>query len=669
MNLLRFRFLWPLTLFGFLPALGAARLLGHPIEGFFGLGGFLLGAGVFLASYLISGWMLKPVAAVMNATASLLRGIPPDKKTSRWLPWDYWKLRCDISTLFAKHRQSLNAAETHACHTAQQLVNAERLLREAFTALQGVFAACDEAVAVVDSHGKVIASNNKMDEFLDQPLETLGGRDADSLLKAIAGRFGDREKVGFWMKAAAADANFDAEMDADAADESGRMYRLRTTPMQTDTGEIIGRLWLVRNCTQLKELQRQLQESQKLGTLGQLAGGIAHDFNNLLTAIRGNLTLAELTPPANSAAVRDRIQHASEATQRATDLVKHLLGYSRGASGSTQRRTTDLKSLIENVRNLLQHTIDPRIAVRTRLAAEPSFAHANATQLEQVMLNLCLNARDALDGRAGVIEIGIENVTHSGPSLSSPGTGPSDFVLITVRDNGRGISVADRHRIFEPFFTTKGATGTGLGLSTAQDIVREHSGWIEYDSVEGQGTEFRVLIPRVPLPPPPPPVPEMPLEVLAEPPPLNARRGTILVVDDEAPVRAIAVNMLGFLGYRAVEAEDGQEALDILSRREERIDAVMLDIYMPRLSGRDTFNQLRLSGNDIPVVVCSGFVIDPDEFTILGGGRCPPSDILLKPYSLDALARAMGKATKTTSAPEIFARPLQPMAEASVNCS
>jgi two-component system, cell cycle sensor histidine kinase and response regulator CckA len=661
MNLLRFRFLWPLTLFGFLPALGAARLMGHPIDSFFGLGGFLLGAGVFLTSYLLSGWMLKPVAAVMNATASLLRGIPPEKQTSRWLPLDFWKLRCDISTLFAKHRQSLNAAETHACHTAQQLVNAERLLREAFTALQGVFSACDEGVAVVDSHGKVIASNTRLDDFLNQPLEAVGGRDGDSLLKAVAARFTERDKVAFWAKGAAADPNFEAEMEAEVAGEPGRIFRLRTTPMQTDTGEIIGRLWLVRNCTQLKELQRQLQEAQKLGTIGQLAGGIAHDFNNLLTAIRGNLTLAELTPPANADAVRDRIHHASEATQRAADLVKHLLGYSRGASGAASRGPADVKHLLENVRNLLQHTIDPRITVRVRAAAEPSFVRADATQLEQVLLNLCINARDALEGRSGVIEIGIENVTHSGPGVAGMTGGPSDFVLITVRDNGRGISSADRHRIFEPFFTTKGAQGTGLGLSTAQEIVRDHAGWIEYDSAEGQGTEFRVFLPRAPQPHAVPPVTEPLFDMPAEPPPLNARRGTILVVDDEAPVRSIAVNMLGFLGYRTLEAEDGQAALDLLKKRPERIDAIMLDIYMPRLSGRDTFNQLRISGNDIPVVICSGFIIDPDEFTILGEGRCPPVDILLKPYSLDALARAMSKATKSTPAPEIFARPLQPV--------
>jgi CheY-like chemotaxis protein len=196
----------------------------------------------------------------------------------------------------------------------------------------------------------------------------------------------------------------------------------------------------------------------------------------------------------------------------------------------------------------------------------------------------------------------------------------------------------------------------------AQDIVREHGGWIEFESAEGKGTEFRVFLPRA----------SDPENIDDELPDMDPRqyqgaagqRGTILVVDDEAPVRSIAVNMLNFLGYRVLEAGDGQQALDIILRSGEKIDALLLDIYMPKLSGRDTFKQLRAAGNDIPVVVCSGFVIDPDEFTILGEGRCPPVDIMLKPYALEALSRSMAKAVRTAQPPETFARPMSPMLSA-----
>lgn len=660
MNSLRLRILIPLTLFGILAALGTVHLAGHSLKWFLGVEGMLLLGGILLAGYFLSGWVLKPVVAVMNATASVLRGVPPTKDIAQWLPSDFWKLRCDINMLFAKHRQSLNAAETHACQTAQRLMNAERLLREAFTALQGIFAASDEGVAVVDSQGSIIASNAKLDEFLGKPLELLGGRDVKTLMQAMASRFAESENMALWLEQAARDPHFQDLVEADLAEKDAGTFSVRTTPMQTDTGEVIGRLWMVRDCSQMRGLQRQLRESQKLGNLGQLAGGIAHDFNNMLTAIRGNLTLAELQPASNQSEVREKLQCANQATQRAADLVKSLLGYSRRSTGQSLRKVTNVKKLLAEVQTLLKHSVDPRVEIRVRAGMDASFVVSDATQLEQVILNLCLNARDALPEDRGIIEIGIENVTHRSPLANST---PAEFAMIVVRDNGHGISEDLRGRVFEPFFTTKNnGKGTGLGLSMAQDIVREHGGWIEFDSVEGKGSEFRIYLPRT----------QDPENVEDEPVFDNnsslsspaGSRGHILVVDDETPVRSIAVNMLTFLGYHVLEAGDGQQALDILLGGTQRVDVMLLDIYMPKLSGRDTFKQLRAAGNDVPVVVCSGFVIDPDEFVILGEGRNPPVDIMLKPYSLDGLSKSMAKAIKTAQPPGQFAREMQPVMSA-----
>ncbi len=428
-----------------------------------------------------------------------------------------------------------------------------------------------------------------------------------------------------------------------------RVFSLRSSPMRTDVGEVIGRIWIVKDRSEMRVLENQLRESQKMGTIGQLAGGIAHDFNNLLTAIRGNLTLAELTPASNQAGVRDKLQNANHATTRAAELVKSLLGYSRRSTGVAMRKATNLKRLLADVQNLLKHSVDPRVTIQMRGGMDASYATGDATQIEQVMLNLCLNARDALPADKGVIEIAVENVTHRMPSKTAESNESADFVMLVVRDNGHGISEEHRQRIFEPFFTTKaGSKGTGLGLSTAQDIVREHGGWIEFDSEVGRGSEFRVFLPR--LLNPEQTEEEIPID---NGPAINAPIGaqtTILVVDDEAPVRSIAMNMLGFLGYRVLEACDGQQALDILLRSKEKVDAVLLDIYMPKLSGRDTFKELRAVGNEVPVVVCSGFVIDPDEFTILSQGRTPPVDIMLKPYSLDGLSKALAKAVQKPQA-------------------
>ncbi len=646
MNSLRLRILLPLWLFGFLPAMGATRMMGQPLEWFFGMTGVLLGGGVFLAAYLISGWLLKPTTAVMKGTTAVLRGVPPDTQSAEWLPADFWKLRCDINMIFAKQRQALNAAEQHACQTAQRLLNAERLLREAFTALQGLFAASDEGVLVVDAQGSIIASNAKLDDFLGQPVEEIAGRDATRILNALIERFEEKAVITAWIEKSSTHLEGQAETPPLVSTDN-RVFSLRSSPMRTDAGEVIGRIWIVKDRSEMRVLENQLRESQKMGTIGQLAGGIAHDFNNLLTAIRGNLTLAELTPASNQAGVRDKLQNANHATTRAAELVKSLLGYSRRSTGVAVRKSTNLKRLLADVQNLLKHSVDPRVTIQMRGGMDASYASGDATQIEQVMLNLCLNARDALPADKGVIEIAVENVTHRMPSKSAESSEASDFVMLVVRDNGHGISEEHRQRIFEPFFTTKtGSKGTGLGLSTAQDIVREHGGWIEFDSEVGRGTEFRVFLPRLLNP-----------EQVEEDAPIdngqaiNAPVGgqtTILVVDDEAPVRSIAMNMLGFLGYRVLEACDGQQALDILLRTQEKVDAVLLDIYMPKLSGRDTFKELRAVGNDVPVVVCSGFVIDPDEFTILSQGGAPPVDIMLKPYSLDGLSKALAKAVQKT---------------------
>ena len=646
MNSLRLRILFPLWLFGFLPAMGATRMMGQPLEWFFGITGVLLGGGVFLAAYLISGWLLKPTTAVMKGTTAVLRGVPPDAQSAEWLPADFWKLRCDINMIFAKQRQALNAAEQHACQTAQRLLNAERLLREAFTALQGLFAASDEGVLVVDAQGSIIASNARLDDFLGKPVEEVAGRDSSRVLAALVERFQEKAVITAWIEKSSASLEGQDETPPLVSNDN-RVFSLRSSPMRTDAGEVIGRIWIVKDRSEMRVLENQLRESQKMGTIGQLAGGIAHDFNNLLTAIRGNLTLAELTPASNQAGVRDKLQNANHATTRAAELVKSLLGYSRRSTGIAVRKATNLKRLLADVQNLLKHSVDPRVTIQMRGGMDASYATGDATQIEQVMLNLCLNARDALPADKGVIEIAVENVTHRMPSKSSDSNEAADFVMLVVRDNGHGISEEHRQRIFEPFFTTKaGSKGTGLGLSTAQDIVREHGGWIEFDSEVGRGSEFRVFLPR--LHNPEQIEEEIPID---NGPAINAPVGgqtTILVVDDEAPVRSIAMNMLGFLGYRVLEACDGQQALDILLRTKEKVDAVLLDIYMPKLSGRDTFKELRAVGNDVPVVVCSGFVIDPDEFTILSQGRTPPVDIMLKPYSLDGLSKALAKAVQKT---------------------
>jgi two-component system, cell cycle sensor histidine kinase and response regulator CckA len=637
----RLRLLGPLWLFGFLPAMGAAKMMGQPLAWFFGETGVLLGGGVFLAAYLISGWVLNPAKAAMDGTCRLLKGLPPEHETSTWLPDTFFKVRTEINLLFAKQHQALASAEEHTSQTAQRLQHAERMVREAFSAMQGLFAASDEGMAVIDARGSIIASNEKLDALLGEPIERLVGRDGKRLTELFKQRLVSKQDKEAWFNELATSPSERRQIAGEMPLNPPVPVELQSLPMISESGATIGQIWILRDHSKVALLERQLRESQKMGTLGLITGGIAHDFNNLLTAIHGNIALAEMTPQGNEAEVKTRLEGASQATSRATELVKQLLGYSR--RGSQEKKSTDMRQVINDVQGLLRHSVDPRIVIRTKAPDAAANISGNCTQIEQVLLNLGINARDALPEKGGVIEFEVEN-THR-PDTSNPDAEPSPFVVISVRDNGSGISPENRQRIFEAFFTTKEpGKGTGLGLATAQEIVQDHGGWIEFDSEVGRGTEFRIFIPRL--------VGAIKNESVATNG-SNAislrntaapNKRSILVVDDEAPVRNIAVNMLKFLGYDVVEASDGQQALDMISAGEVTIDAVLLDIYMPKLSGRDTFRKLREEGNELPVIVCSGFIIDPDEFIVLSQGRTPPVDIMTKPYSLTVLQNAISKA-------------------------
>jgi two-component system cell cycle sensor histidine kinase/response regulator CckA len=400
----------------------------------------------------------------------------------------------------------------------------------------------------------------------------------------------------------------------------------------------MGRVWRFVDVTEQRQLQQRLQESQKMESIGHLAGGIAHDFNNLLTAIRGNLSLAELEP--NSDATRSKIDDANRAAGRATELVQQILGYSRKTSGL--RRTTDISQTINNVRTILRASLDPKVNLRINVSTDTWAASADPMQIEQVLLNLCINARDVLPSDQGEISITTTNISglratdaHALPESEG------DFVVIRVRDNGSGIKPEHRAHIFEPFFTTKAeGKGTGLGLAMAKNIIEQAGGRIAFESQVGKGTEFSIYLPRSTAKVEPKPV-EAPRPVATT---RGMAEGTVLVVDDEAPVRAIAVNMLKYLGYRVLEACDGEQAIHVLQTSERAIDAVMMDVYMPKLSGRETYQRMRSLGIDLPVIVCSGFMVEPDEFIALAQGRNASVQVIQKPYSMETLARVVAKA-------------------------
>lgn len=597
----------------------------------------------------VSGYMLRPTLDLARAFDQMLRSGGHQVPQSTWLPAEFTRLQRTFSQFVQEKIRALESAESDALRARHSLKEAERHMHHTYATLQSLFDASCDGILVSDPSGHILSSNQALDTHLGRPVETIADRNTLLLLADIAGRFTSSTEVEKLINSATDDPSHIGEAIGQTAEEQPRYFSLHTQPIRSENREIIGRLWLLRDASESRRLSEKLQQAQKMESIGQLAGGIAHDFNNLLTAIQGNLSLAEMESEGQTANTREKIQGASRATQRAAELVKQLLGYSRKKVIST--RPVDLNNALSDVQNILRHSIDPRVTIRTQPGTKLWLAQADEVHIEQVILNICLNARDALPENGGLIEISSSNHRRDERRTPLPDDDviASDFVLIRIKDNGSGIPEDKRDHIFEPFYSTKDAgKGTGLGLAMAQEIIHEHGGWIDFDSKVGEGTEFCLYIPRAETTP-------APVKVVAEEPITSSKdqatkeASRLLIVDDEESVRSIAVTMLRYLGYQVSEAANGEEALAVVSEAEVPFDAILLDIYMPKLSGRDTFKRLRATGCHTPIIVCSGFVIDPDEFVALSEDGAGPIDIIQKPYAMRTLAASIAKAIASGS--------------------
>jgi signal transduction histidine kinase/CheY-like chemotaxis protein len=417
---------------------------------------------------------------------------------------------------------------------------------------------------------------------------------------------------------------------------------------------------------QRMELQQQLNHAQRLEAIGRLAGGVAHDFNNILASMLGYARfIAEDLPPEHPAA--EFAEQILTAGQRAKELVQQILVYSR--SGEQALEPTDVAAAVDETAHMLRATLPATIRVRADCAAGPSCVMGSATRLTQVLMNLGVNAADAIGAGHGEIAIGVDVVAIDGGCSEGLGRVPArianttpmrieampagatrmwlgrldgsgKYVRITLRDTGTGIERAVLERMFEPFFTTKGRNqGTGLGLAAVLGIVSSHHGAITIDTRVGHGTTFNIYLPLIAT-----------TVVPAKPVPVRARNGAgrVLVVDDQPDVAAATATALRRAGYMVEIAGDGAAALDLLSRPgESRFDLVVSDQIMPQLSGVQLLRALRESGNRVPVVLCTGYADAVDESD---ARRLGAAALLYKPVDLDTLLAAAHAAMPTSSA-------------------
>lgn len=389
----------------------------------------------------------------------------------------------------------------------------------------------------------------------------------------------------------------------------------------------------VRDITERKEaeeqrlkLEQQMLHVQKLESLGILAGGIAHDFNNILLAITGNASLALMRLGAESPAVH-HLQEIEKASDKAADLARQMLAYS--GKGRFVLDALNLNQIVEEMTTMLQVSISKKVLIRYHLSNPLPTIVADATQIRQVVMNLAINASEAIGDQNGAISISTGcmecDLNYLRETWIDQNLGEGQYVYLEVADTGCGMDQETMKRIFDPFFTTK-FTGRGLGMAAILGIVRGHRGAIKVYSEPGKGSTFKLLFPAS----------DRPIELRGGIPDSAGWRGkgTVLLVDDEESIRSIGSDMLRELGFEVITAADGSEAIELFRTQQNQIVLVVLDLTMPRMSGEDAFRELRRICPSVKVIISSGYNEQEVSQKFVGKGL---AGFIQKPYRLSTL--------------------------------
>ncbi len=404
----------------------------------------------------------------------------------------------------------------------------------------------------------------------------------------------------------------------------GISYEAHFRPERNERGEIVGLFGFATDVTERKGLEAQLRHAQKMEAVGRLAGGVAHDFNNLLTVIQGRseVLLSKMSPRDPLRVGAEEIQKAGE---RGVLLTRQLLTFSRKNVATPE--DLDAGEVVRSMESLLSRLIGPDVRLVTRTGKWPLHVRADRGQLEQVLANLAANARDAMpQGGDLCIEV---SATDVGAEVKGPSVPPGPYVVVSVTDQGCGMTPDVQSHLFEPFFTTKEqGKGTGLGLSVVYGIVRQSGGDVLVQSEPGRGSTFRVCLPRLGA--------TEPAAGAAAPPAARTGKGTVLLVEDEDAVRALAREFLTIFGYEVVETSSGEEALRVFEQVKETIDVVVTDLIMPGMGGVALAKKLVRTKPGLRVLLVSGYARDTlEDLEFKSEGFA----FLQKPYTMEDFAR------------------------------
>lgn len=499
-----------------------------------------------------------------------------------------------------------------------------RMDGQSYQTLNSIIAACPHAIIAVDSQRNVRIWNPAAERIFGWHAgEVVGGRvpfvtddkrqeSADFNLRALRGEAFENHAVQRTRR-------------------DGKMLDLLVSaaPTYDENGKIDGFLTVATDVTEYKNLERQLLRTQRMESVGALAGGIAHDLNNVLAPIRMSLNfLKERTTDPVSRRTLDSLEVC---VGRGADLIRQILTFARGVQG--ERIPVQMRHIVRDTREVILQTMPKAIELESDIPNDLWLVQGDATQLQQVFMNLCLNARDAMpDG--GTLSIRAKNVLlEEGDIATNLGVDPGPYLFVEVSDTGCGIAPEIQAKIFEPFFTTKETgRGTGLGLSTVAAIVRNHGGRINVYSEVGRGASFKVYFPALR---------DAKDRAVAEAPAmvLDGNGELILLVDDEQAVRDIARLTLESRGYRVLEARDGAEGVAVYAQHLKEIRLVISDMDMPVMNGTAMIRSLETINPEVRIICASGLI--PSRPTPKNDAPNPRRPVLPKPYTANELLRTV----------------------------
>jgi PAS domain S-box-containing protein len=469
-----------------------------------------------------------------------------------------------------------------------ELKRAEEALRESERRLRTLAEASFEGICVSEN-GRILDVNDQFVAMFGYGRNELIGRELSALIapewrQVFAERIRSSEGKRFEHQCLRKDGSvFECEAQARTISWGGREVRVSA----------------VRDLTERKELEARLRQSQKMEAFGQLAAGVAHDFNNILTVIQGNMSLLQMGQLTRAEQASASVE-ISRAAERAANLTRQLLTFSRRQP--MQPQDLDLNEVVANVTKMLQRLIGEDIALETRYAPGGAPIHADTGMMEQVLMNLAVNSRDAMPkGGRLIIETAPVVLTDT-TQFTKHTARPGEFVRLSITDTGFGIASEHLSHLFEPFFTTKEVgKGTGLGLATVFGIVEQHQGWIEVESQVNQGATFHIYFPRL--------AKKVPSRELPTPPPqVPGGTETILLVEDETALRRLMQRVLERQGYHIHTAASGIQALEVWRERRDGIDILVTDMVMPEgMTGRELADRLRTEKPDLKIIFCSGY--------------------------------------------------------------